>query len=76
MVYPRRYILNLPLAVGVYALISLLKARFEISQNYYEILQILSVTVFEKTPVFSMFSEENYKNEQPITRNQLTLFDL
>ena len=64
------------IAVGVYALISLLKARFEISQNYYEILQILSVTVFEKTPVFSMFSGENYKNEQPITRNQLTLFDL
>ena len=60
----------------VYALISLLKAKFEIAQNYYEILQILSITVFEKTPVFSMFSGENYKIEQRINPNQLTLFDL
>ena len=64
------------IAVGVYALISLLKAKFALSQSYYEILQILSVTVFEKTPVFSMFSGENYKIERHINPNQLTLFDL
>lgn len=64
------------IAVCVYVLISLLKAKFALSQSYYEILQILSVTVFEKTPVFSMFSGENYKIEQRINPNQLTLFDL
>ena len=64
------------IAVCVYALIALLKAKFSLSQTYYEILQILSVTVFEKTPVFSMFAGEKlhfYTTENP---NQLTLFDL
>jgi len=64
------------IAVCVYALISMLKAKFSLSQSYYEILQILSVTVFEKTPVFSLFSGENYKTEQCQCPNQLLLFDL
>jgi len=40
------------IAVCVYALISMLKAKLALTQSYYEILQILSVTVFEKTPTF------------------------
>ena len=64
------------IAVCVYALISMLKAKFSLSQSYYEILQILSVTVFEKTPIFSLFSGENYKTEQCQCPNQLLLFDL
>jgi hypothetical protein len=64
------------IAVCVYALISILKARFSLSQTYYEILQILSVTVFEKTPVFAMFAGENYTSILRDNPNQLTLFDL
>jgi hypothetical protein len=64
------------IAVCVYALISILKAKFSLSQSYYEILQILSGTVFEKTPVFSLFSGENYIIEQCNCPNQRLLFDL
>jgi hypothetical protein len=64
------------IAVCVYALISILKARFSLAQSYYEILQILSVTVFEKTPVFAMFAGENYTSAPRDNPNQLTLFDL
>jgi hypothetical protein len=64
------------IAVGVYALIALLKARLSLSQTYYEILQILSVTVFEKTPSISLFAGENYTSDIDNNHNQLTLFDL
>jgi len=64
------------IAVCVYALIALLKAKFSLSQTYYEILQILSVTVFEKPPIFSMFAGENYTSILHGNHNQLTLFDL
>ena len=60
----------------VYALIALLKAKCSLSQTYYEILQILSVTVFEKTPIFSMFAGENYTSVLRDNPNQLKLFDL
>jgi hypothetical protein len=53
-----------------------LKAKFSLTQSYYEILQILSVTVFEKTPVFTLFAGENYTSETCNDPNQLLLFDL
>jgi IS4 transposase len=64
------------IAVCVYTLISLLKARFSLSQSDYEILQILSITVFEKTPVFTLFAGENYTSDTCNNSKQLTLFDL
>jgi len=64
------------IAVCVYALISIVKAKFSLSHSYYEILQILSVTVFEKTPVFTLFSGENYTFQQCCSPKQLLLFDL
>jgi len=64
------------IAVCIYALIALLKAKFSLSQTYYEILQILGITVFEKTPIFTLFSGENYTSVPCSRRNQLTLFDL
>jgi len=44
------------ISVCVYALISLVKTKCALSQSYYEILQILSITVFEKKPVFTLFA--------------------
>jgi IS4 transposase len=64
------------IAVCVYVGIALLKAKYSLEQSYYEILQILSITVFEKTPVFTLFSDENYTFEHESNRKQLTLFDL
>lgn len=61
-------------AVCVYALMALLKKRLNSDATLYEILQILSVSVFEKTPVqqlFQGFSSQNQTNE---SHNQLQLF--
>ena len=41
----------------------------------YTILQILSVSIFEKTPWVELFSQTDYKILQPIAPNQLSLFD-
>jgi len=60
----------------MHALLALLKAKFALLQTYYEILQIFSVTVFEKTPVFSLFSGEIYTSLQRDCPNQRLLFDL
>jgi hypothetical protein len=64
------------IAVCVYVLIAIVKARFSLTQSYYEILQILSITVFEKTPVFTLFEGENYTFDTCCNPKQLTLFDL
>jgi len=64
------------IAVCVYALISMLKAKLALTQSYYEILQILSVTVFEKTPIFTLFSGENYTSQWCNNPKQLLLLDL
>ena len=42
---------------------------------YYTILQILSVTLFEKTPIFQALSNINYTNQVDHVSNQLNLFD-
>jgi hypothetical protein len=42
----------------------------------YEILQILSVTLFEKTPIFQALSTEIPQNPEGVSPNQLTLFEL
>lgn len=62
-------------AVSVYALVALLKKRLESKQSLYEILQILSVSVFEKTPVQQLFQAFGCQNESTIPSNQLELWE-
>lgn len=61
-------------AVGVYALIALLKKRLGSDASLYEILQILSVSVFDKTPVNQLFQPFHSQNENAPLSNQLDLF--
>jgi hypothetical protein len=64
------------IAVIVYVLVVKLKHRYELRQDLNELLQILSVTVLEKTPVYKLFSEVQVTEETDENRNQLLLFDL
>ena len=64
------------IAVLVYVLIHRLKHRHGLSQTPNEIAQILSVMIFEKTPINQVFSEIQQKNDEGGIRNQLMLFDL
>lgn len=64
------------IAVCVYLLVAILKQELKISMSLYSILQILSITQFEKTPVFQVLSNPNYNIETPSSHKQMTLFDL
>ena len=62
-------------AVCVYALVALLKKRLGLEATFYEILQILSVSVFEKTPVQQLFQAYNSQYDRTQFHNQLLLFE-
>ncbi len=64
------------IAVCTYLLIAILKKELKLEQNLYEILQILSVSAFDKTPVNQLFMKPNLQNKENSEYNQLTLFDL
>lgn len=62
-------------AVCVYALVAILKKRLRSDASLYEILQILSVSVFEKMPIEQLFQPFSSQNEIKPLHNQLVLFD-
>ncbi len=66
---------QLCVAVCVYALVAILKKRLNSDATLYEILQILSVSVFEKTPVEQLFQALRSQNETAHLSKQLLLFE-
>jgi IS4 transposase len=63
------------IAISVYVLVAILKKTLNLDQSLYTILQILSVTLFEKTPIFQALSNSSYTNQEDYPSNQLNLFD-
>ena len=63
------------IAISVYVLVAIVKKRLDLDISLYTILQILSVSLFEKTPLLQAFSNDEYENEQGHCCNQLMLFD-
>ena len=63
-------------AMIVYLLVAILRKQHGIEAGLYRILQILSVTVFEKTPILQVLEGLDSQLPQPTLSNQLTLFDL
>jgi hypothetical protein len=64
------------IAVSVYVLVAILRKELKLDRSLSEILQILSVTPFEKTPIFQALSTNSLPNPDSACPNQLTLFDL
>jgi len=64
------------IGICVYLLVAILKKKLHLSQSLHQILQILSLTQFEKTPILSLFDEGNYKSNLTQHCKQLNLFDL
>jgi len=62
------------IAISVYVLVAIVKKQLGLEINLYTILQILSVTLFEKMPILQAFSDEIYTNQHNDTDNQLKLF--
>jgi IS4 transposase len=64
------------IAVIVLVLIHRLKHQLGLGQTPYEIAQILSVTICEKTPINQLFSDEQRQSVTRQNHNQLSLFEL
>lgn len=63
------------IAVSVYVLVAIVKKRLGLEMSLYTILQILSVTVFEKMPISQALTDFESGLEPPESHNQLKLFD-
>ena len=55
--------------------LTIIKKRLELEQSLYTILQILSITLFEKTLLAQAFAQGNYIKEDNVNYNQLYLLD-
>src|SRR3972149_5499294 len=63
------------IALSVYVLVAIVKKELNLERSMNDILQILSVNLFEKTPIFSALSRKTDPDLLEARRNQLTLFD-
>jgi hypothetical protein len=63
------------IAVSVYVLVAIVKKRLNLSASLYEMLQILSLTMFERIPLDQLLSNIVTDDIQRSTANQLNLFD-
>jgi hypothetical protein len=64
------------IAICAYVLVAIVKKRLQLDISLYNMLQILSVNPFEKIPLYQLFSQPGYKNNEGDTHNQLILFNL
>jgi IS4 transposase len=64
------------IAISVYALVAIVKKELRIERSLSDILQILSLTLFEKTPLFEALTAKNQPFPESTDPNQLKLFDL
>jgi hypothetical protein len=64
------------IAVSVYVLVAIVRKRLGLEASLYQILQILSVTLFEKTPILQAFQYPDSQTDLPADANQLILFGL
>jgi len=63
------------IAVCVYALVAIIRKQVKSEASLFEILQVLSVSVFDKIPINTLFSEISLQNEKPADHNQLQFFN-
>ena len=62
------------IAVSVYVLVAIMKKRLKIEASLYTILQVLSVTIFERMPLLQALTDSDYRNKTYENNNQLFLF--
>ena len=63
------------IAVSVYVLVAIVKKRLNLPASLYQILQILSLTMFERRPLNQLLSKMNVDSGIEESANQLNLFD-
>lgn len=63
------------IAVSVYVLVAIVRKKLNLNVSLYTLLQVLSVTLFEKMPLQQAFPDADYTSENTPISNQLNLFD-
>ena len=63
------------IAVSVYVLVAIVRKRLGLEASLYQILQILSITLFEKTPILQALQSPDSESDLLDPGNQLILFD-
>jgi DDE family transposase len=63
------------IAVSVFVLVTIVKKRLSCSASLYEMLQILSLTIFERTPINQLLSQQSQAAVERVSLNQLSLFE-
>jgi IS4 transposase len=64
------------IAVSVYVLVAIIRKRLGLEASLYQILQILSLTLFEKTPILRALQASDFEMDVVDSGKQLILFDL
>ena len=64
------------IAVSIYLLVAIVKKRLNINLSLYSFLQILSISIFEKSPLLQLINDIDYETKIYDSDNQLNLFDL
>ena len=64
------------IAISVYVLVAIVKKELRVERSLTEILQILSLVLFEKTPIFQALSDEKPQEPNADIPNQMMFFDL
>jgi hypothetical protein len=63
------------IAISVYVLVAIIKKRLKIDLSLYTILQIFSITLFEKKPILQVLTDTDYKKKITSPHTQLKLFE-
>lgn len=64
------------IAVCTYLLVAIIKKKLKLEQSLYTLLQIFSLSLFEKEPINELVTKQNYKTLAPDNYKQLKMFDL
>jgi hypothetical protein len=64
------------IAISVYVLVAIVRKRLMLKVTLYTFLQVLSLSLFEKTPILQAFEDAGPQEDLADSANQLILFDL
>ncbi|MFM5944624.1 MAG: IS4 family transposase, partial [Dolichospermum sp.] len=64
------------IAISTYVLVAIAKKKFNLKQSLYEILQVLSISIFDKAPLPTLFEKPTQQNVNELfSSNQLNIFE-
>jgi len=63
------------IAISAYVIVAIAKKKFNLKPSLYEILQVISISMFEKSPIAKLFDKPIQQHVNELFPNQLNIFD-